>query len=113
MRDLVGCWITALKGWIFAALQLIIQRMSDLANWPEWWEWEIELSPHLLKRMIDRSFNEADLRQMLEDATAYHENHEEGRWVIVSNQAGRQWEIIVEPCPEETLLVVVTAYPVD
>ena len=49
---------------------------------PEWWEWELEFSPHLFKRMVDRNFNEADLRVMLEDAIGYHENHEEGRWAM-------------------------------
>lgn len=37
---------------------------------PDWWSWDIELSPHVLKRMVDRSFTEADLRLMLEGATA-------------------------------------------
>ena len=63
--------------------------------------------------MVDRSFNEADLRLMLENATGYHENHEEGRWAIESKHDGRAWEIIVEPIVEEQLLVIVTAYPVD
>ena len=36
---------------------------------PPWWEWELELTPHLLKRMVDRGFTELDLREMLEDAT--------------------------------------------
>jgi hypothetical protein len=26
---------------------------------------------------------------------------------------GRLWEIIVEPVPEEQILVIVTAYPID
>ena len=48
-----------------------------MVEWPQWWSWELEFSPHLLKRMVDRSFNEADLRLMLENAIGYHENHEE------------------------------------
>ena len=36
---------------------------------PDWWSWELELSAHLLKRMMDRQFNEADLRLMLDDAS--------------------------------------------
>jgi hypothetical protein len=87
--------------------------MSDFLEWPEWWEWEIELSPHLLKRMVDRTFNEPDLRLMLEDATGYHEDHVEGRWVIITKHAEQSWEIIVEPCPGEDVLVIVTAYPLD
>lgn len=35
---------------------------------PHWWAWDLELSPHLLKRMIDRGFTEVDLRRMIEDA---------------------------------------------
>ena len=84
-----------------------------MVEWPQWWSWELELSPHLVKRMVDRSFNEADLRLMLENATGYHENHEEGRWAIESKHDGRPWEIIVEPIPEEHILVIVTAYPVE
>lgn len=38
-------------------------------RWPEWWNWELELSPHLLKRMVDRRFTEVDLRRMLQVAT--------------------------------------------
>jgi hypothetical protein len=29
---------------------------------PDWWDFELELSPHLEDRMIDRGFSEADLR---------------------------------------------------
>jgi hypothetical protein len=63
--------------------------------------------------MIDRHFSEVDLQLMLDRATGYHENHEEGRWVIETEWTGRSWEIIVEPSPEEKILVVVTAYPIE
>ncbi len=84
-----------------------------MMGWPDWWSWELELSPHLLKRMADRRFNEADLRLMLADATGYHEDREEGRWVIETTRDGSRWEVIVEPAPDERTLVVVTAYPVE
>ena len=58
-------------------------------------------------------FNEIELRLMLERATAYHENHEEGRWIIVTTHSARSWEIIVEPSQGEELLIVITAYPVS
>ena len=35
---------------------------------PAWWNWELELTLHVLKRMEDRDFNEVDLRMMLEHA---------------------------------------------
>ena len=80
-----------------------------MAEWPVWWSWELELSPHLLKRMADRRFNEAELRLMLEDATGYHVNDEPGRWVVETRHAAHGWEVIVEPVPHENVLVVVTA----
>lgn len=83
-----------------------------MVEWPDWWSWELELSPHLFKRMTDRSFNEAELRLMLEDASGYHEDYEPGRWVVETRHAGRAWEVIVEPVPHERVLVGVTAYPV-
>ena len=79
---------------------------------PEWWDWELELSPHLLKRMEDRRFTEIDLRRMLERATGYREDIVDGRWVIDTKHRGKEWEVIVEPDFERQLLVVVTAYPV-
>jgi len=82
------------------------------AGWPEWWDWELELSPHLLKRMDDRRFTEIDLRRMLERATGYREDVVEGRWVIETRHRGKAWEVIVEPDSERRLLVVVTAYAV-
>ena len=81
-------------------------------EWPEWWDWELELSPHLLKRMDDRRFTEIDLRRMLERASGYREDVVEGRWVIETTHRGKAWEVIVEPDVERQLLVVVTAYPV-
>lgn len=35
------------------------------------------------------------------------------RWVIEARFEGREWEIVVEPDGERTLLVVVTAFPVN
>ena len=79
--------------------------------WPEWWNWELEITPHLEKRMVDRQFTETDLRAMLEDAENYRPDLEVGRWVIETRFRGVRWEIIVEPDLEDLLLVGVTAYP--
>jgi hypothetical protein len=88
-------------------------RRWDLSagGWPAWWQWELELSPHLLKRMADRRFTEVDLRRMLEYATKYRQDVVEGRWVILSRHHRRRWEIIVEPDVDAGLLVIITAYP--
>jgi hypothetical protein len=79
-------------------------------EWPTWWHWDLELSPHLLKRMLDRAFTEVELRVMLENASGYHQNHEPGRWAIETKHSGHPWEVIVEPIEPEQVLVVVTAY---
>jgi hypothetical protein len=80
-------------------------------RWPEWWDWDLELSPHILKRMIDRRFSEIDLRSMLENARGYRPDIIVGRWVIVTYHRKRTWEVIVEPDTDSKTLVVVTAYP--
>jgi len=80
-------------------------------RWPEWWDWELELSPHLFKRMLDRSFSELDLRTMLERSRGYRPDIVEGRWVIVTAHRRRTWEVIVEPDFDAKHLVVITAYP--
>ena len=81
--------------------------------WPAWWDWELELSPHLLKRMTDRGFTEIELRRMLEHAQGYREDIVEGRWIIEANRRRVAWEVIVEPEQTRQSLVVVTAYPVE
>ena len=80
--------------------------------WPEWWNWELELTPHLLKRMEDRGFTEVDLRQMLTGATSHASDVVEGRWVIVTRHRRHPWRVIIEPDLDAKLLVVITAYPV-
>jgi hypothetical protein len=80
---------------------------------PEWWDWELELSPHLLKRMADRDFTELDIRSMLQSAVRVRPDVEPGRWVVGTHRRRRRWEVIVEPDPEGQLLIVITAYPVS
>ncbi|MDH3602749.1 MAG: DUF4258 domain-containing protein [Candidatus Tectomicrobia bacterium] len=82
-------------------------------QWPEWWEWELELSPHLEKRMVDRDYAEVDLRAMLETAESYRADVVEGRWLIETRHRRNSWHVIVESDPVELLLVVITAYPED
>jgi hypothetical protein len=83
-----------------------------MGKWPDWWDWDLELTPHLHKRMEDRGFNEVDLRSMLEHARSCHPDIVEGRWVVETRHRQHLWEVIVEPDTVAELLVVVTAYPV-
>ena len=62
--------------------------------------------------MGDRRFSEIDLRSMMETATGLREDVEPGRWIVAASHGSRQWEVIVEPDPDDRFLVVITAYPV-
>jgi hypothetical protein len=84
-----------------------------MIDWPDWFHWELELSQHLLKRMIDRRFNEVDLRKMLDDASGYNADVEEGRWAIEARHDNRRWIVVVEPLEQETKLLVVTAFSAE
>jgi hypothetical protein len=85
---------------------------ENRSAWPAWWQWELELSSHLLKRMLDRQFSEIDLRAMMEGATGLREDTEPGRWVVETFYGSQAWEVVVEPDDGDSLLVVITAYPV-
>jgi len=88
------------------------RRSSNSRSWPDWWDWELELTPHLEQRMEERDFAEVDVREMLEAAIAFQPDVVESRFVVECPLRGRRWHVIVEPDPEESLLVVVTAYRV-
>lgn len=82
-------------------------------RWPHWWTWEIDLSPHLLRRMEDRRFTEIELRRMLDVASGLEPDTIEGRWAIQTRFRQRPWRVVVEPEESTRLLVIVTAYPTD
>ncbi len=81
-----------------------------MREWPSWWSWDLELSPHLLKRMVDRQFSEVDLRSMLEHASVLRDDVVDGRYIVEAWHEKEPWEV-VEPDAEAKMLVVVTAYP--
>jgi hypothetical protein len=62
--------------------------------------------------MLDRDFNEVDLRRMLQHAQAYRSDVVDGRWVITTHRGRIPWEVIVEPDTTSERLVVITAYAV-
>ena len=77
---------------------------------PAWWAWQVRLTPHLRKRMIDRGFNEVEVRSMLESPQRIVEDHEPGRFAVDAVHRGRRWRLIVEPDPSAEALVVITAF---
>ena len=86
---------------------------KGMIEWHPWWKWELELSSHLLKRMLDREFSEVELRTMMECATGYRRDEEPGRWVIEARHRSSPREVIVEPDTSDRLLVVITAFPAE
>ena len=84
-----------------------------MPTWPEWWEWELELSSHLFKRMASRDFSEIEVRNMLAKASGFRRDVVPGRWIIDTRHRRKPWEVIVEPDPDAQVLVVVTAYLVS
>ena len=78
---------------------------------PDWWDGPFDCErEHVLKRMLDRRFNEVDLRDMLEQASEWRPDTVEGRFVSVVRYNDILWEIVVEPDDEARTVAVVTAY---
>lgn len=88
-------------------------NFSAETGWPEWWNWELDFSPHLLKRMLDRCFSEIDLRSLMETAMELREDAEPGRWIVQTSHESNRWQVVVEPDVTDRLIVVITAFPVE
>ena len=73
----------------------------------------MEFSSELPDRMLDRHFNETDLRQMLHDASDWQPDKEIGRYAVHTRWDAGDWEIIVEPDREDQRLVIITAYRLE
>lgn len=50
---------------------------------------------------------------MLERAAGVRADVGEGRFVVETRHLGSRWEVIVEPDAADSLLVIITAYPVS
>ncbi len=83
-----------------------------MINFPPWWSWELELSLHVLRRMIDRDFSETELRTMLDDAFDISPNKEPGRWTVTTRHDGNNWKVILEPLDQERIIRVITAFQI-
>ncbi|MBT3223858.1 MAG: DUF4258 domain-containing protein [Proteobacteria bacterium] len=81
-------------------------------TWPDWWDWELELTSHLEKRIAQRGLSELELRAMLEKATSLEKDVVPGRWLVTGKRHHERWEVVVEPDEIDCIVVVVTAYRV-
>lgn len=80
---------------------------------PDWWTWEVDLTPHLLDRLEDRGLREVELRRMLLRPASISRQIASDRWLLVARGPRELWRIVVEPDPDRQQLVVITAYPVS
>lgn len=83
-----------------------------MPEWPEWWEWELDIVEHAVERMGKRHFTEVELREMMERADRLGRGRRPRRWVIETTHDGQKWHVVVEPIAETRTLEAVTAYPV-
>ena len=70
-----------------------------LKNPPDWWEFELELSPHVLDRMIDRGFTETDLRLMIEVTDDIRPGSSAERWILGTMFQRQRWEVVGAALP--------------
>jgi hypothetical protein len=83
-----------------------------MTRFPDWWNWELEISSHCLKRMSDRGFTETDVRVMIADAESV-ELQDHGTYIVATRLGRAGWEVIVTPDANQQVLIVVTAYAVS
>lgn len=87
--------------------------MAD--GWPAWWDWDLELTPHVEKRMEQRGLSEVGLRTLFQQAQPDDLKPDvvEDRWLVTASLDRERWAIIVEPDHGDSVLVVVTVYKVE
>ena len=81
--------------------------------WPDWWEWELELTSHVERRMEERDLTEVELHAMLASAIGFAPDLVSGRFLVYTWCWGRRWNVVVEPDADGRLLVVIAAYRVE
>jgi len=81
---------------------------------PEWWDWEIELTPHSERRLEERGLTEIDLRTMLNKPPRSIEGDPEpGRHRVFTSHRRKPWIIVVEPDPGPKILLVISVFLAD
>lgn len=70
-------------------------------------------SNHALKRMVQRDFNEIDVRMMLVVAERVRWGSQPDRWIVSTLHRGDAWEVVIDRDEAAQCLIVVTAYRLD
>jgi hypothetical protein len=77
---------------------------------PEWWHWDLVFTAHVEGRMEERDFSEVELRGMISDVDDLTPGRRPGRYLGRTKLRGQPWVVVLEPDPEDQVVVVVTAY---
>jgi hypothetical protein len=77
---------------------------------PPWWDWPLELTPHIKRRMRQRRFSETDLRSMLATSVRLAPDAEDGRFLVECRLGREHWDVVVEPDFDRCILWAITAY---
>lgn len=81
---------------------------------PEWWDWDIELTPHSEARLEERGLTEIDVRTMLDQQPrSIDRDPEPGRQRVFTSHRGRTWIVVVEPDPEMKVSVIISVFLAD
>jgi hypothetical protein len=81
---------------------------------PEWWRWEIELTPHSEERLEERGLTEIDLRTMLNNPPRSIEpDPEPGRHRVFTGHRRQPWIVVVEPDIDSEVLVIISLFLAD
>jgi hypothetical protein len=79
---------------------------------PDWWDFELELSPHLEDRIILSRFLGGRSPAVIEVAQDLGVGKTPGRWIVRTSHLGEAWDVVVEPDELDRVIVVITAYKV-
>jgi hypothetical protein len=85
----------------------------ETPGWPDWWDWNFEISGYAAKRMRQRDVYEAEVRAMLVDATAIKPAKDPGGRVVTTSKDESEWKIVLEPDESRSIIEVVTVYKVE
>jgi hypothetical protein len=81
---------------------------------PDWWDWELELTPHSEERLEERGLTEIELRTMLGNPPrSIERDPEPGRHRIFTSHRRRSWIVVVEPDIDSEVLVIISVFLAD
>lgn len=79
---------------------------------PDWWDWELAYTEHVVSRMEERGVSDVELRTMLRSPISVQPGRH-GRWQVETRHAAHRWTIVLEPDFEDRVVFVVTVYQRD